>query len=90
MESGTDYNTDVAATNRPQGTSVQNQQLSLTELFVIVFIILSFDMHLLRHTPHSVCKGFIGLDIRRGFIKTENDPRQICHRARIAVLCFII
>jgi hypothetical protein len=75
MESGTDYNTDVAVTNRPQGTSVQNQQLNSTELFVIVFIILSFGVRLLRHTPHSVCKGFTGLGIRRGFIKTENDPR---------------
>ena len=66
MCSGTDCNTDVVVTNRPQGTTLQNKQFSSTELFVIVFIILSFDMHLLRHTPHSGCKGFIGLGIRRG------------------------
>ena len=74
MESGTDYNMDVVVTNGPLGTLVQNQQFSLTEQFVIVFIILSFDMHLLCHTLHSVCKGFIGLGIHWGFIKTKNDP----------------
>jgi len=63
----------VVVTNKPQGTSVQNKQFSSNELFVIVFILVSFDMHLLRHTPHSLCKGFIGLGIRRGLSK----PRTI-------------
>ena len=80
MDSGTDYNTDVVVTNRSQGTSVQNKQFSSTELFVIVFIILSFTILLLRHTPHSVCKGFIGLGIRRGGL---SKPRTIHSRRSV-------
>lgn len=42
VESGTDYNTDVVVANRPQGTSVPNEHFSLSELFIIAFIILSY------------------------------------------------
>ena len=81
MESGTDYNMDVVVTNGPLGTSVQNHQFSSTVLFVIVFIILSFNMHFLCHTLHSVCKDFIGLGIRWGGLL---KPRMI-HGRRSAI-----